>query len=68
MEELIASFFKGEADFFKENIIYKGGESYSFNTKLKFIARMLKHDRIIGSDRVEPLIKIDFKPTPLMKK
>lgn len=68
MEELIASFFKGEADFFKENIIYKGGESYSFNTKLKFITRMLKHDRIKGSDREKPLINIDFKPTPFDEK
>lgn len=46
MEGLIASFFKQEADFFKENIIYKGSESFSFSTKQKFISRMLKHEKL----------------------
>ncbi|MFZ3088963.1 MAG: response regulator [Methylotenera sp.] len=61
MEELIASFFKNEADFFKENIIYKGGESYSFKTKQKFISRMLDHEKIKGTDKEGQVTKIGFK-------
>lgn len=68
MEELIASFFKNEADFFKENIIYKGGESYSFSTKQKFISRMLKHEKLKETDKEELLKQIDFKPTPFDEK
>jgi CheY-like chemotaxis protein len=52
MEELVAKFFKTESDFFKENIIYKGGESYSFATKQKFISRMLKHEKLDDNQKL----------------
>ena len=51
MEELIAKFFRNQAAFFKENIIYKGGESYSFATKQKFISRMLKHENLSAAQK-----------------
>lgn len=68
MENLIASFFKNEADFFKENIIYKGGESYSFATKQKFISRMLKHDKLVGTDIFTQLSGINFTAEQFTKK
>jgi CheY-like chemotaxis protein len=68
MEELIAGFFKNEAEFFKENIIYKGGESYSFKTKQKFISRMLGNEKIKGTDKEEQVTKIGFKPTQFDEK
>lgn len=68
MEELIGSFFKSEADFFKENIIYKGAESYSFATKQKFISRMLDHEKLTGTDKKKQTNQIDFSGNQFAKK
>lgn len=67
MEELIAGFFKNEAEFFKENIIYKGGESYSFSTKQKFISRMLKHEKLSEADKLN-VTNIDLSTSSFGKK
>lgn len=68
VEGLIASFFKNESEFFKENVIYKGGESYSFTTKQKFISRMLKHEKLRGTDKEALVEQINFKSDPFQKK
>lgn len=68
MEGLVASFFKNEAEFFIENIIYKGGESYSFKTKQKFISRMLGHEKLKGTDKEELVTQIGFKANPFDEK
>jgi CheY-like chemotaxis protein len=68
MEDLIASFFKNEAHFFKENIIYKGAESYSFSTKQKFISRIVAHKNLTGSEKETQLTAIGFSGNQFEKK
>lgn len=41
MDTLIAKCFKAEEEYFKRTIIHKGGESFSFSFKQKFISRLL---------------------------
>ncbi len=60
METLISQFFKSEAEFFRENIIYNGGESYSLATKQKFISRILRSQKIDEADIRDNIDNIGF--------
>lgn len=42
MEDLISLCFRSEAEYFRETVIQKGGESFSLSAKQKFISRLIK--------------------------
>jgi hypothetical protein len=46
MEDLIVQCFNPNGDYFRETILNKGGESFSFSTKMKFISSLIKNAAI----------------------
>ncbi len=55
MEDLIVKCFKNEGEYFRETILNKGGESFSFYTKLKFV-----YELVISAGKKDAAIKTNL--------
>lgn len=67
IEDLISQCFKTEEEYFRKNIIHKGGESFSLATKQKFVARLMKEALLKKPDLAEAFKKIPFSTTQFDK-
>lgn len=67
MEDLISSCFKNESDFFRKNIIHKGGESFSLAAKQKFIMRLINDAKILDDGLKDKIQTINLSSSQFDK-
>ncbi|MEH6450312.1 MAG: response regulator [Oleispira sp.] len=60
LDDLVSCCFKSQSSYFRESIINKGGESFSLNTKLKFVMRLMKDAKAKDNKIKKTLETIDF--------
>jgi hypothetical protein len=68
LDDLVSKCFKSESSYFRESIINKGGESFSLNTKLKFVARLMKDSKNKNEEVKAPLETINFTTSGFSEK
>ena len=68
IEDLIVQCFKSEGKYFRETIIFKGGESFSLAAKQKFVSRLIKDAQECNATLRDKLAQINFTSNQFSEK